>query len=153
MKKKNSDSVQDQNKASTGITGFDEITRGGLSRGRTTLLEGGPGSGKSILALRSLVNGAREFNEPGTLRGEKERAETDAQAEAEKAIRRQRITIKNERAELEARIRSMQRELELKNAEKDSLAEAEMQSEKERITREGLLRGLRKSDAVHSSEK
>jgi circadian clock protein KaiC len=66
MKKKNSDSVQDQNKAPAGITGFDEITRGGLSRGRTTLLEGGPGSGKSILALQSLVNGAREFNEPGT---------------------------------------------------------------------------------------
>ena len=89
----------------------------------------------------------------GTLRWEKERAETDAQAEAEKAIRRQRIKIENEGAELAARIKSLQRELELKNAEKDSLAEAEMQSEKERITREGLLRGLRKSDAIHSLEK
>ena len=89
----------------------------------------------------------------GTLRWEKERAETDAQAEAHKAIRRQRIKIENEGAELAARIKSLQRELELKNAEKDSLAEAEMQSEKERIAREGLLRGLRKSDAVHSSEK
>lgn len=35
-------------KAPTGITGFDEITGGGLPRGRTTLLAGGPGSGKTI---------------------------------------------------------------------------------------------------------
>ena len=54
-----------QSKARTGIEGFDEITDGGLPRGRTTLLEGGPGSGKTILALQSLVNGARVDNEPG----------------------------------------------------------------------------------------
>jgi circadian clock protein KaiC len=52
-------------KALTGIEGFDEITRGGLPRGRTTLLEGGPGSGKTVMALQSLVNGARFDNEPG----------------------------------------------------------------------------------------
>ncbi|MDB6056602.1 MAG: hypothetical protein JWO95_446 [Verrucomicrobiales bacterium] len=45
--------------------GFDEITCGGLPRGRTTLLEGGPGSGKTIFALQFLVNGARDCNEPG----------------------------------------------------------------------------------------
>ena len=54
-----------QPKARTGIEGFDEITDGGLPCGRTTLLEGGPGSGKTILALQSLVNGARVDNEPG----------------------------------------------------------------------------------------
>jgi circadian clock protein KaiC len=48
-------------KAPTGIAGLDEITGGGLPRGRTTLLLGGSGSGKTILALQFLVNGvARE---------------------------------------------------------------------------------------------
>jgi circadian clock protein KaiC len=52
-------------KAPTGIVGFDDITRGGLPRGRTTLLVGGPGSGKTLFGLRFLVHGARECNEPG----------------------------------------------------------------------------------------
>jgi circadian clock protein KaiC len=52
-------------KAPSGITGFDEITGGGLPRGRTTLLLGGPGSGKTVFALQYLVNGARIFGEPG----------------------------------------------------------------------------------------
>lgn len=52
-------------KARTGNSGLDEITRGGLPRNRTTLLAGGPGSGKTIVALETLVKGAREFNEPG----------------------------------------------------------------------------------------
>ena len=52
-------------KAPTGITGLDEITGGGLPRGRTTLLLGGPGSGKTILSLQFLVHGARACKEPG----------------------------------------------------------------------------------------
>src|ERR1700736_5653108 len=52
-------------KARTGIAGFDAITDGGLPRGRTTLLVGGPGSGKTIFALQFLVHGAQEFKEPG----------------------------------------------------------------------------------------
>jgi predicted ATP-dependent serine protease len=52
-------------KAATGITGFDETTGGGLPRGRTTLLSGGPGSGKTIFALRFLVHGAQSCKEPG----------------------------------------------------------------------------------------
>ena len=51
-------------KACTDIDGFDVITDG-LSRGRRTLIEGGPGSGKTILALQTPVNGARNENEPG----------------------------------------------------------------------------------------
>ncbi|HEX7478466.1 MAG TPA: ATPase domain-containing protein [Polyangiales bacterium] len=43
----------------TGISGFDEITDGGLSKGRTTLVMGGPGCGKTVFALQALVNGAR----------------------------------------------------------------------------------------------
>ncbi|MGK2913443.1 MAG: circadian clock protein KaiC [Porticoccaceae bacterium] len=52
-------------KAPTGITGLDEITGGGLPRGRTTLLVGGPGSGKTVLALQFLVHGAQACKEPG----------------------------------------------------------------------------------------
>ncbi len=52
-------------KASTGIAGFDEITGGGLPRGRTTLLVGGPGSGKTVLALQFLAHGAQACKEPG----------------------------------------------------------------------------------------
>ena len=52
-------------KAPTGIAGFDEITGGGLPRGLTTLLVGGPGSGKTILALQFLMQGAQECKEPG----------------------------------------------------------------------------------------
>src|SRR5580658_1073844 len=52
-------------KAPSGIIGFDEITGGGLPRGRTTLLLGGPGSGKTVFALQYLINGARMYGEPG----------------------------------------------------------------------------------------
>jgi circadian clock protein KaiC len=52
-------------KTPTGIPGFDEITGGGLPRARTTLLVGGPGSGKTIFALQFLMHGARACNEPG----------------------------------------------------------------------------------------
>jgi circadian clock protein KaiC len=52
-------------KVRTGIEGFDEITHGGLPRGRSTLLVGGPGSGKTLFALRFLVHGARNCAEPG----------------------------------------------------------------------------------------
>ncbi|MCC5872736.1 MAG: circadian clock protein KaiC [Gammaproteobacteria bacterium] len=52
-------------KAATGIAGLDGITGGGLPRGRTTLLEGAPGCGKTVLALQSLVHGARHDGEPG----------------------------------------------------------------------------------------
>jgi circadian clock protein KaiC len=57
--------VKALSKVPTGITGFDDITGGGLPRGRTTLLTGGPGSGKTILALQFLVHGARHCKEPG----------------------------------------------------------------------------------------
>jgi circadian clock protein KaiC len=46
---------------------LDEITRGGLPKGRPTLVCGGPGSGKTLLALTFLVNGAVNHDEPGVL--------------------------------------------------------------------------------------
>jgi circadian clock protein KaiC len=52
-------------KAPTGITGFDDVTAGGLPRGRPTLVAGGPGCGKTLFALEFLMNGAVQFDEPG----------------------------------------------------------------------------------------
>jgi circadian clock protein KaiC len=54
-------------KSPTGIQGLDEITDGGLPRGRATLVCGGAGSGKTLLAASFLVNGAARFGEPGVL--------------------------------------------------------------------------------------
>ena len=52
-------------KVPTGILGFDQITDGGLPRGRTTLVMGGPGCGKTVFALQSLVTGANKRKEAG----------------------------------------------------------------------------------------
>jgi circadian clock protein KaiC len=52
-------------KVETGIHGFDEITAGGLPRGRPTLLCGVAGSGKTVFAMEFLVRGALQYNEPG----------------------------------------------------------------------------------------
>lgn len=52
-------------KCPTGIFGLDQITEGGLPKGRPTLICGTAGCGKTILAMEFLVRGATEFNEPG----------------------------------------------------------------------------------------
>jgi circadian clock protein KaiC len=52
-------------KIATGIQGFDELSYGGLPRNRISLLKGGPGSGKTVFALQSLVSAARQREEPG----------------------------------------------------------------------------------------
>src|SRR4030042_4648677 len=52
-------------KAPTGIQGLDEITGGGLPQGRPTLICGGAGSGKTMLAMTFLEYGAHKCNEPG----------------------------------------------------------------------------------------
>src|SRR3984957_19117565 len=54
-------------KARTGIAGLDEITGGGLPKGRTTIVCGGPGCGKTMFGIEFLVRGAMEFDEPGVL--------------------------------------------------------------------------------------
>ncbi|MGH8850437.1 MAG: circadian clock protein KaiC [Casimicrobiaceae bacterium] len=54
-------------KAATGIQGLDEITGGGLPRGRPTLVCGGAGCGKTVLAVEFLVRGALQFQERGVL--------------------------------------------------------------------------------------
>ena len=52
-------------KERTGIPGFDEITRGGVPKGRPTLICGSAGAGKTLFAMEFLVRGATQFNEPG----------------------------------------------------------------------------------------
>lgn len=52
-------------KTATGIKGFDKLVEGGFLRGKTVLLSGTPGTGKTIFALQYLYNGAMMFNEPG----------------------------------------------------------------------------------------
>jgi circadian clock protein KaiC len=52
-------------KSCTGIRGLDEITGGGLPAGRPTLVCGGAGCGKTLLAMEFLVRGATEYGEPG----------------------------------------------------------------------------------------
>jgi circadian clock protein KaiC len=54
-------------KVLTGINGFDEITLGGVPKGRPTLLCGGPGSGKTLFGIEFIVNGALQFDEPGVI--------------------------------------------------------------------------------------
>ena len=66
-------------KAPTGIPGLDEITEGGLPRGRPTLLCGSAGSGKTMLAAEFLVHGATEFGEPGVFMMFEESADELAQ--------------------------------------------------------------------------
>ena len=52
-------------KSPTGIQGLDEITEGGLPKGRPTLVCGNAGCGKTLLAMEFLVRGATQFDEPG----------------------------------------------------------------------------------------
>ena len=64
MKSSRTRGAKFSSKAPTGITGFDEICGGGLPRGSTTLLVGGPGSGKTIFALQFATHGAQYCKEP-----------------------------------------------------------------------------------------
>ena len=54
-------------KTPTGIPGFDEISEGGLPKGRTAIVCGGAGCGKTMFGIEFLVRGALEYNEPGVL--------------------------------------------------------------------------------------
>jgi circadian clock protein KaiC len=52
-------------KLPTGIEGFDDICQGGLPIGRSTLISGTSGTGKTVFSLNFLYNGIRQFDEPG----------------------------------------------------------------------------------------
>ncbi len=62
-------------KSPTGIAGFDDITFGGLPRGRPTLVCGAAGCGKTLFATTFLVNGATRYGEPGLFMSFEERPE------------------------------------------------------------------------------
>lgn len=66
-------------KAATGIQGLDEITRGGVPRGRPTLVCGKAGCGKTLLAMEFLIRGATQYDEPGVFMAFEETAEELAQ--------------------------------------------------------------------------
>jgi len=65
VKKASQPSSKTLPKAATGIQGLDEITGGGLPRGRPTLISGGAGAGKTLFGLEFLVRGATRYSEPG----------------------------------------------------------------------------------------
>jgi circadian clock protein KaiC len=61
----NANSPQSLAKSLTGIRGLDEITEGGLPKGRPSLICGNAGCGKTILGMEFLLHGALEYGEPG----------------------------------------------------------------------------------------
>ena len=65
-------------KCPTGIRGLDEITNGGIPRGRPTLICGGPGCGKTLFGIEFLIRGA-EQGEPGVFVAFEERPDELAQ--------------------------------------------------------------------------
>jgi circadian clock protein KaiC len=77
--KRNKHQLNPLPKSPTGISGLDEVTGGGLPKGRPTLVAGGPGCGKTLFAIEYLVNGAIEYDEPGVFVAFEETAEELAQ--------------------------------------------------------------------------
>ena len=71
--------VRTISKAPTGISGMDDITGGGLPKGRPTLVAGSAGCGKTLLAMEFLVHGAMDYDEPGVFMAFEESAEELAQ--------------------------------------------------------------------------
>ena len=97
-------------KAPSGIEGLDDLTGGGLPRGRTTLVCGGPGCGKTLLATEFLVRGATEFGEPGVFMSFEETAEELTQNvrslgfDLDELVRRKKLAVDHvyvERSEIE----------------------------------------------------
>ncbi len=52
------DNLRLTDKANSGVPGLDEILSGGFTRGCLFLIEGNPGTGKTTMALRFLLQGA-----------------------------------------------------------------------------------------------
>ena len=64
-KKQTNKTKQSIQKIRTMVEGFDEISHGGIPVGRTTLVSGTSGTGKTLLAIQFLYNGIKEFDEAG----------------------------------------------------------------------------------------
>lgn len=99
-------------KSPTGISGFDDLTLGGLPKGRPTLVCGTAGCGKTLFAATFLVHGARELDEPGVFVSFEERPndivenvaslgfDLDALIEAEKVVIEHIVVDPSEVAEI-----------------------------------------------------
>ena len=85
-------------KCPTGIQGLDEITAGGLPRGRPTLVCGDAGSGKTILAMQFLAQGITEFDEPGVFIAFEENAQDLALNMTSMGVDVQRLCAENKLA-------------------------------------------------------
>jgi circadian clock protein KaiC len=72
--KKENKTLSTLQKTPTGISGLDDVTRGGLPKGRPTLVCGEAGSGKTMLSIEFIVRGATQFNEPGVIMTFEERS-------------------------------------------------------------------------------
>src|SRR5215510_5128243 len=98
-------------KALTGIEGLDEITGGGVPRGRPTLVCGGPGCGKTLLAMEFLVRGAAQYDEPGVFMAFEETSEELTQNvrslgyDLGELIRQKRLARRAERDRRDRRLR------------------------------------------------
>lgn len=73
--RKTKSSLIELEKTPTGISGLDNITDGGLPKGRTTLIAGGAGSGKTLFGMEFLIRGAEIYGEPGVAMTFEETAE------------------------------------------------------------------------------
>jgi KaiC/GvpD/RAD55 family RecA-like ATPase len=129
-------------KVPSGVEGFDDLTRGGLPRGGTTLIVGGPDSGKTVFAMQFLVEGARNCKERGMLVAfEESRKRIGGNFES---FGWGRVQFDAEEAELEVRATSLRTELVTKRVEKTLLIRMNNIREKEldpgRL-RTGQLRG------------
>jgi circadian clock protein KaiC len=92
-------------KAPTGIQGLDEITAGGLPKGRPTLICGSAGCGKTLLSMEFLVRGAMEYKEPGVFMAFEENTEELTQNvrslgfDLDKLVRQNKIVLDHVRVE------------------------------------------------------
>lgn len=92
-------------KTPTGVTGLDEITGGGIPRGRPTLICGTAGSGKTVLATQFLIKGITDYNEPGVFMSFEESAKDLTQNarslgfDLEKSIAQKKLKIDYVRVE------------------------------------------------------
>jgi len=75
VRSKKTTTLKELRKVPTGISGFDEITEGGLPAGRPTLVCGAAGCGKTLFSIEFLVRGASQYNEPGVFIAFEEKAE------------------------------------------------------------------------------
>lgn len=94
-------------KLSTGIDGLDQITNGGLPMGRTTLIEGESGSGKTVMALQILVSGARNLKQ----------ADQFEKQQAARSTQKYQAKVNAEIGDLTQRIKQLQQDIEHKRTE------------------------------------